>query len=91
LVWENRWPNVSDFAFAASAPLLNVHIPVDWWMAFKFDDSAFPECVGVTTDDPVGATFGQIHKGSNDYVVWNALFYDSPSISGCGDSCNAPA
>jgi hypothetical protein len=49
-------------------------------------------CVGDTTDDPVGATFGEIYDGSFNYVVWNDQFYQDPQLAACGssNSCGAP-
>lgn len=57
------------------------------------DDSRLKQgagCVGDTDTDPVGATFGEIYRGTFFYVVWNDQFYQDPSITGCGDSCGAP-
>lgn len=48
------------------------------------------DCVGDSTDDPVGATFGQVYDGSFYYMVWNDQFYNDPKISGCGASCSSP-
>jgi len=47
-------------------------------------------CVGDTTKDPLGATFGQVYNGSFFYVIWNDQFYDDPEIDGCSKSCSAP-
>lgn len=47
-------------------------------------------CVGETSADPLGATFGEIVKGKRFYVVWNDQFYSDPVIPGCSDSCSAP-
>jgi hypothetical protein len=50
-------------------------------------------CLGDTTDDPLGATFDEIYKGSFHYVVWNDQFYDDPQISACSKgkgNCFAP-
>jgi hypothetical protein len=49
-------------------------------------------CIGDTTDDPVGATFGEIYDGSFNYVVWNDQFYQDPQLAACGsgNSCSAP-
>jgi len=49
-------------------------------------------CVGDTSDDPVGATFGEIYNGSFNYVVWNDQFYQDPQLAACGssNSCSAP-
>ncbi len=45
-------------------------------------------CVGTTTSDPVGATFGEIYNGSYNFVIWNDQFYKDPTIAGCsGDGC----
>jgi Deoxyribonuclease II len=35
-------------------------------------------CVGVTTADPLGATFSQVYDGSLFYVLWNDQFYGDP-------------
>jgi deoxyribonuclease II len=34
--------------------------------------------IGSSMDDPLGATFGQIYFGSNNYVLWNDQFYNNP-------------
>lgn len=48
-------------------------------------------CVGDTTDDPVGATFDEVYNGSFFFVIWNDQFYQDPKLSACsGDSCSAP-
>jgi hypothetical protein len=48
-------------------------------------------CVGDTTDDPVGATFDEVYNGSFFFVLWNDQFYQDPKIPGCsGDSCSSP-
>lgn len=47
-------------------------------------------CVGESETDPVGATFGQIYRGTYSYVLWNDQFYDDPKITGCSKSCSAP-
>lgn len=47
-------------------------------------------CVGTTSSDPVGATFGEIYYGKYYYVIWNDQFYDAPKISGCSVYCPAP-
>ena len=48
------------------------------------------ECVGDTSNDPIGVTFDEIYRGSFHYVVWNDQFYGDPDISGCSESCGAP-
>jgi hypothetical protein len=35
-------------------------------------------CIGDTTADPLGATFGQVYNGSFFYVIWNDQFYGDP-------------
>jgi len=35
-------------------------------------------CVGVTTDDPLGATFNEVYNGKLFYVLWNDQFYGDP-------------
>jgi len=35
-------------------------------------------CVGVTTADPLGATFSQVYNGRFFYVLWNDQFYGDP-------------
>ncbi len=47
-------------------------------------------CLGDTSQDPLGATFGEIYNGDYYYVVWNDQFYEQPKISGCGNSCSSP-
>jgi len=47
-------------------------------------------CVGDTTDDPIGATFDEIYNHPLNYIVWNDQFYRDPAIQGCGESCSAP-
>ncbi len=48
------------------------------------------DCLGDTTDDPLGATFEQVYDGSFYYIIWNDQFYDDPGIQGCTTSCSAP-
>jgi hypothetical protein len=48
------------------------------------------DCIGDTTTDPVGATFGQIYNNAFSYVIWNDQFYDDPVIQGCTKECGAP-
>jgi hypothetical protein len=48
------------------------------------------ECAGTTTDDPLGATFGELYNGSLFYIIWNDQFYSDPKISGCAKSCASP-
>ena len=47
-------------------------------------------CLGDTTDDPVGASFDEVYNGTFYYVIWNDQFYTHPPIQGCGNSCSAP-
>ncbi len=47
-------------------------------------------CLGVTTTDPVGATFDAVYNGDFNYVVWNDQFYEDPQIEGCTTSCSSP-
>ena len=47
-------------------------------------------CLGVTTTDPVGATFDSVYNGNFNYVVWNDQFYEDPQIEGCTTSCSSP-
>jgi hypothetical protein len=49
------------------------------------------ECLGTTTDDPVGATFDQVYNGGFHFVIWNDQFKGDPPIKGCstGD-CGPP-
>ncbi len=48
-------------------------------------------CVGDSTDDPLGATFDEVYNGSYYYLIWNDQFYQDPPIRGCsGNSCSAP-
>jgi hypothetical protein len=48
------------------------------------------DCLGDTTEDPVGATFDEIYKSNFHFVIWNDQFYDDPRIQGCTTSCSAP-
>jgi len=48
------------------------------------------DCVGDSTEDPVGATFEEVYDNAVFYVVWNDQFYNDPAIKGCGKSCGAP-
>ncbi len=65
---------------------------------FAFASSADPSlkkgggCVGDSSTDPVGATFGEIYNGDYNYVVWNDQFYAHPKLD-CANSrgnCDAP-
>jgi hypothetical protein len=50
------------------------------------------QCLGATTDDPVGATFDEVYNGGYHYLIWNDQFHDvDPSVLGCskGD-CGSP-
>ena len=51
------------------------------------------ECMGGSTNDPVGATYDEVYNGNFHYVVWNDQFLDTdPSaVQNCskGD-CGAP-
>ena len=64
---------------------------------FVYASSASPAlqkgggCVGETTDDPIGATFGSIYQQPVFFVVWNDQFKDHPKIQGCTQGfCDAP-
>jgi hypothetical protein len=49
-------------------------------------------CAGETSNDPVGATFGQVYDGNLFYVIWNDQFHGNPKIA-CADSsgdCKKP-
>ncbi|WP_035059130.1 deoxyribonuclease II family protein [Andreprevotia chitinilytica] len=48
------------------------------------------DCIGTTSVDPLGATFGEIYNGSYHFVVWNDQFKTDPSVAGCGVNCGAP-
>jgi Deoxyribonuclease II len=48
------------------------------------------DCLGDSTDDPVGATFDEVYNGPVHFVIWNDQFYDDPQIQGCTNSCSAP-
>jgi hypothetical protein len=49
------------------------------------------ECLGTTTQDPVGATFSEIYNGSFHYVVWNDQHYGDPPLKcGTSNSCSGP-
>jgi hypothetical protein len=41
------------------------------------------QCLGMTLQDPVGATFDQIYHGRLFFVIWNDQFYGEPKIKGC--------
>jgi hypothetical protein len=49
-------------------------------------------CLGESTDDPIGATFDEIYKGTYNYVIWNDQFYDDPDLPACKGKtfCDAP-
>ena len=75
--------------------------PHSWSQKFVVASSANPTltenpaaanntCLGSTLQDPVGATFNQIYRGSLFYVIWNDQFYGEPPLFGCGTSCGAP-
>lgn len=62
---------------------------------FAFASSADHEltkgtgCAGDTSNDPVGATYGEIYNGDYNYVVWNDQFYGHPTLD-CGANCGSP-
>ena len=48
-------------------------------------------CLGMTLQDPLGATFDEIYHGSPYFLIWNDQFYGDPKIEGCGKgNCNSP-
>lgn len=47
------------------------------------------DCLGTTTDDPVGATFDEVYHSGFHYLVWNDQFDGAPKLP-CGANCNAP-
>jgi hypothetical protein len=48
-------------------------------------------CAGETSNDPIGATFGNIYRKEFFFVVWNDQFKDHPKIQGCDQGfCGAP-
>lgn len=49
------------------------------------------QCLGTTTEDPLGSTFDEIYKGKFHYVVWNDQPYEDPALK-CGNSisCSGP-
>jgi hypothetical protein len=47
------------------------------------------DCLGMTTQDPVGATFDEIYNGGFHYVVWNDQFLGHPKLP-CGEKCGPP-
>jgi hypothetical protein len=48
-------------------------------------------CAGNSLDDPIGATFDQIYRGSSYYVIWNDQLFDDPQLAICpGGSCGSP-
>src|ERR1051325_5032164 len=48
------------------------------------------DCLGDTTDDPLGATFDEVYNSTFHFIVWNDQFYDDPQIQGCTTYCGAP-
>ena len=49
------------------------------------------ECLGTTTQDPLGATFDEVYHGNFHYVVWNDQPYEDPKMAcGASDSCGGP-
>jgi hypothetical protein len=48
------------------------------------------DCLGDTTDDPVGATFDEVYNSTFHFIIWNDQFYDDPQIQGCTTYCGAP-
>jgi hypothetical protein len=48
------------------------------------------DCLGDSTDDPVGATFDEVYNSTFHFVVWNDQFYNDPQIQGCTNSCSSP-
>jgi hypothetical protein len=48
------------------------------------------ECVGTTTEDPVGATMDEVYNGNYHYVVWNDQPYGDPAGECSGNGCGAP-
>lgn len=55
-----------------------------WTQKFAFATSDNPQlqeggdCVGASTADPVGATFGEVYNGNFFYVIWNDQFKGDP-------------
>jgi hypothetical protein len=48
-------------------------------------------CLGMTLQDPLGATFDEIYHGSPYFIIWNDQFYGDPKIEGCGKgNCDSP-
>ncbi len=49
-------------------------------------------CLGMTMNDPLGATFDQVYNGSPFFIIWNDQFYGDPKLKACGSSgnCNSP-
>ncbi len=43
-----------------------------------------PQCLGNSTDDPVGATFDEVYRGKFFFVVWNDQPYQQLDLPGCG-------
>ena len=48
------------------------------------------DCLGTTTDDPLGATFDEVYNGKYHYAVWNDQPYDDPAMGCSGDGCSGP-
>jgi Deoxyribonuclease II len=49
------------------------------------------QCLGTSTDDPVGATFDEVYNGSFFYVLWNDQFKVSPAMKCASNGeCSGP-
>ena len=50
------------------------------------------DCLGSTTDDPVGASFDEVYSGNYHYAIWNDQPYGDPKIPACtsAGNCDAP-
>jgi len=50
------------------------------------------DCLGTTTQDPVGASFDEIYNGKYHYLIWNDQPYGDPKIAPCtsNGNCGGP-
>lgn len=46
------------------------------------------DCLGTSTDDPVGASFDEVYNGKFYYVIWNDQPYGDPDIAPCTSKGN---
>ena len=50
------------------------------------------DCLGTTTNDPVGASFDEVYNGKYHFVIWNDQPYGDPKITPCTSkgNCDSP-